>query len=78
MENTSGIWIRLVLDGNSVLTGFVPGAESPNDFWVTFKTQLVRMDQAVGQLPSGKKIAHETVYVNRDYVMLAAVVPSPK
>jgi len=74
----SGIWVRLAVEGDTVLTGFVPGADSPNDFWVTFKSQLIRMERVVEELKSGTKHAHDRLYVNRDYIVTAAIVNEPR
>ena len=73
MASTGGISVRIVIQGNSEITGFVAGAETPNDFWTTFKTQLVRIENAVELLPSGRKISHDVVYVNRDHIVLAGL-----
>jgi hypothetical protein len=75
--STDGIWVRLVIEGDTVVTGFVPGAESPNDFWVTFKSQLIRMERVTEELKNGKKAKHERLYVNRDYVLTAAITNEP-
>lgn len=69
----SGIWVRLVVEGDTTLTGFVPGAESPNDFWVTFKSQLIRMERVIEEPKSGKKLTHDRLYVNRDRIILATI-----
>ena len=73
-----GIWVRLVIEGDAVVTGFVPGAESPNDFWVTFKSQLIRIERVTEELKNGTKLTHERLYVNRDYILTAAVVNEPR
>jgi hypothetical protein len=74
----SGIWVRLVIEGDTVLTGFVPGADSPNDFWVTFKSQLIRMERATEELKNGTKLTHDRLYVNRDHVILATLASEPR
>jgi len=74
----AGIWVRLVIEGDTVITGFVPGADSPNDFWVTFKSQLIRMERVVEQLRNGTKLTHPRLYVNRDYIVLAAIATEPE
>lgn len=74
----SGIHVRLVIEGDTVLTGFVSGADSPNDFWVTFKSQLIRMERVTEELKNGTKLNHPRLYVNRDYIMLAAIAPIPE
>ncbi len=70
-----GIWLRIVTTGNAEVTGFVAGAESPNDFWITFKTHLVRFENATEILQSGKKVGHAVLHVNRDAIALASVLP---
>lgn len=75
-EDTSGevgIWVRLSLDTGDVLTGFAPGADSPNDFWSVFKTQLIRLEQAVEVRRDRSKRRYETIYVNRDRIVLVDV-----
>jgi hypothetical protein len=74
----NGIWVRLVVEGDTVVTGFVAGADSPNDFWVTFKSQLIRLERVTEELRNGTKVTHPRLYVNRDYVILAAVANEPK
>jgi hypothetical protein len=73
-----GIWVRLVVEGDTVINGFVPGAESPNDFWVTFKSQLIRMERVTEELKNGTKLTHDRLYVNRDYIITAAIVNEPR
>ena len=72
-----GIWVRLVVEGDTVITGFVPGAESPNDFWVTFKSQLIRMERVTEELKTGTKLTHDRLYVNRDYILTAEIAHEP-
>jgi hypothetical protein len=74
----SGIWVRLVVEGDTVITGFVSGAESPNDFWVTFKSQLIRMERVTEELRNGTKLSHDRLYVNRDYIVTAAIASEPR
>lgn len=76
-QSREGIWLRLHLKGGSEVAGFARGAESPNDIWSTFKTQLVRLDPAELQPTMGKVRSFETLYVNRDQIVLAEVIPSP-
>lgn len=71
-----GIWVRLTLDTASSLTGFAPGADSPNDFWSVFKTQLVRLEQVVEIRKDGAKRQYGTIYVNRDRIVLVDVASS--
>jgi hypothetical protein len=68
-----GIWVRIELDGGSTITGFAPGAESPNDFWSVFKTQLVRLEHARERTRGGKRRIYATIYVNRDRIVLVDV-----
>ena len=75
---TDGIWVRLVIQDDTILTGFVPGAESPNDFWVTFKSQLIRMERVIEEQKSGTKLTHDRLYVNRDYILMAAIANEPR
>lgn len=77
-SSESGIWVRLVVDGDTLITGFVPGADSPNDFWVTFKSQLIRMERATEEPKSGAKLTHERVYINRDRIIVASIVNEPR
>lgn len=77
MAEETGIWVRLVIDGNVEVTGYVERADSPNDFWVTFTTQFVRVDGARELLPNGQKYVHDVLYVNRDRIRLASVLPGP-
>ncbi|MGH7162019.1 MAG: hypothetical protein ACREID_00940 [Planctomycetota bacterium] len=72
----SGIWVRFVLEGGVEISGFVVAADSPNDFWVTFKTQLVRVEHVRERLPSGKEVRHDTVYVNRDRILTVETLPA--
>ncbi len=74
-EAKEGVWMRIVTSGNAEITGFVPGAESPNDFWITFKTHMVRVENATEILQSGKKVGHQVLHVNRDAIAFASVLP---
>jgi len=72
-----GIWVKITLDDRSQITGFAAGAESPNDFWSKFRTQLVRLDQCrrVGdhsEAPDG-----DTLYINRDHILLVELDAGP-
>jgi hypothetical protein len=68
-----GIWVRIELDTGAMITGFAPGAESPNDFWTVFKTQLVRLDE-VREIPrGGTRRDFPTLYVNRDRIVVVDV-----
>ncbi len=73
----NGIWLRLVVSGNTEITGFIVGAESPNDFFTTFKTHFVRIEQAVETQPSGRQFEHALLHVARDSVMLASHMDGP-
>ena len=68
-----GIWVRLTLTGDAVINGFAAGAESPNDFWTTFKTQLVRLTSVQVKRADGDVRQHSSLYVNRDSIVLAEV-----
>lgn len=68
-----GIWVSLALDTGGTITGFAPGADSPNDFWTVFRTQLVRLEQAVEVRRDGAKRKFDTIYVNRDRIVLVDV-----
>jgi len=72
-----GIWLRLVVPGNTEITGFVVGADSPNDFFTTFKTHFVRVEQAVETQPSGRQYRHDLLHVARDSVVIAAHLDGP-
>ena len=68
-----GIWVRLTLVDGSVLRGFATGADSPNDFWSKFRTQMVRLEEA--QRPGTNAPAEaSTIYVNRDLIVVAEIV----
>jgi len=68
-----GIWVRLTMEDRSEVTGFASGADSPNDFWSKFRTQLVRLDEA--QFVAGGESAPgpKTLYVNRDRILVIEV-----
>lgn len=68
-----GIWVRLTLAGEAVINGFAVGAESPNDFWAKFRTQLVRLTSVQVKRPNGDLRQHATLYVNRDSIVLVEV-----
>ncbi|MCE9637543.1 MAG: hypothetical protein K8T90_17725 [Planctomycetes bacterium] len=70
----AGIWVRLELDNGATLTGFASGADSPNDFWSVFKTQLIRLEEAWETAPGGTRRNYPTIYVNRDRIVLVDVV----
>ncbi|MFN0006709.1 MAG: hypothetical protein ACKVXR_02285 [Planctomycetota bacterium] len=74
MTEEKGIWVRLVLEDQTRVTGFAPGAESPNDFWTVFRTQLVRLHQVEVQRPGKKARPFEVIYVNRDKIVLVDAV----
>lgn len=67
-----GIWVRLTMVDGSCVRGYAAGADSPNDFWSKFRTQMVRLED----------VEHEgvdpplggTIYVNRDRIVMAEVV----
>jgi hypothetical protein len=72
-----GIWVKVTLDNRAQITGYAAGAESPNDFWSKFRTQLVRLDDArrVGDHSEGT--SGETLYVNRDHILLVEIDEGP-
>ena len=73
-----GIWVRIELDTGATLTGFASGADSPNDFWSVFKTQLIRLEDAWETARGGTRRSYPTIYVNRDRIVLVDVVsPEP-
>jgi hypothetical protein len=76
VKGNEGIWVRIVVDGETEISGFVPGAESPNDFWNTFKTQCVRVETALELLPNGTRAEHDVLYINRDRIISAKVLPA--
>ncbi len=71
---SEGIRVRLTMDNHTSVTGFASGAESPNDFWAKFRTQLVRLDDATLERADGATEGHPTLYVNRDRILLVAIV----
>ncbi len=73
-----GIWVRTTLMDGVEVTGFASGAESPNDFWSKFRTQMVRLTHAREVPPRGEVREHETIYVNRDQIGLVEVLPPPE
>jgi len=74
-EAHPGIWVRLLIEGGIEVTGFVSAVESPQDFWSIFHTPLVSVERAVETPPSGKKIGHDLIHVNRDRILLASEIP---
>jgi len=74
---TEGIWVRVTLDDRSQITGFAAGAESTNDFWSKFRTQLVRLDHSrhVGDHSNGA--TGDTLYINRDHILLVEMDSGP-
>lgn len=74
----SGIWVCLFLDEGERVEGFAAGAESPNDFWVKFRTQFVRVDRVRLHGSSGAVSEFPSVYVNRDRIRMARVVAKPE
>lgn len=74
MSGGGGIWVRIVLDTGAEISGFVARAESPNDFWITFKTQLVRLERATETGADGRTNTHESLHVNRDRIVFVKVL----
>ena len=70
MSDGNGIWVKLILDDGSMVTGFADGADSPNDFWTIFKTQLVRLRDVRETRPRKKPREYPALYVNRDKIVL--------
>lgn len=70
MTGDTGIWVRLTLDNGARLTGYASGADSPNDFWIIFKTQLVKLTEARVEWPQQKPKEYPVLYVNRDRICL--------
>ena len=70
MSDETGIWVKLILDDGTVVTGFAAGADSPNDFWTTFKTQLVRLNDVHVTRPQHDTRDYPTLHVNRDKIVL--------
>lgn len=68
-----GIWVRLTLADRSQVTGFASGADSPNDFWSKFRTQLVRLDDAQLTIGTEEATRAATLYVNRDRILVIEV-----
>lgn len=68
-----GVWVRLTLDTGASILGWAPGADSPNDFWTVFKTQLVRIEQVRETPPKGRTRDYPFLYVNRDRIVLVDV-----
>ena len=69
-----GIWVCLTMEDRTRVTGFASGAESPNDFWSKFRTQLVRLDDAHMTGPDGAREDRPTLYVNRDRILIVEIV----
>lgn len=70
----SGIWVRVVLASSGEVTGFVPGVQSPNDFWGGGKQQLVRIEKARERSASGKTVERDMLFVNRDQIALVEMM----
>lgn len=77
MTDNRGIWVKLVLDGGIRVTAFAPGADSPNDFWTVFKTQLVRLHDVEVVHPRKKAQSYPVLYVNRDKIVLVDAAGGP-
>ncbi len=63
--NEDGIWVRLTLNDGSIVAGFAPGADTPNDFWVKFRTQLVQLTDVTRTEAQGESSHVARLYVNR-------------
>ncbi len=68
-----GIWVTLMLDNGTEIAGFAPGADSPNDFGVTFKTQLIHLRTVQERRADGQVGSFADLYVNRDHILLAQI-----
>ncbi|MCG3135636.1 MAG: hypothetical protein HMLKMBBP_03357 [Planctomycetes bacterium] len=77
MTDQKGIWVRITLDNGARMTGFATGADSPNDFWIVFKTQLVKLAEARVEWPGKKPKDYPVLYVNRDRICLVDAVEGP-
>ena len=44
---------------------------------MTFKSQLIRMERVTEELKNGTKLTHDRLYVNRDYIITAAIANEP-
>ncbi len=75
-QRDDGIFVSIHMADGTTVTGFAAGADSPNDFWTKFRTQLVRVEGAEVLAPGadhgGRRIA--TLYVNRDQIALVTVI----
>ncbi len=72
-----GIWVKVTLHDRSQITGFAAGAESPNDFWSKFRTQLVRLDESRRVGDHSDAASGETLYINRDHILLVEIDDAP-
>jgi len=72
-----GIWVKITLDDRSQITGFAAGAESPNDFWSKFRTQLVRLDRCRRVGDHSEASDADTLYINRDHILLVELDTGP-
>ena len=70
---SEGIWVRLTMVDGTSIRGYAAGAESPNDFWSKFRTQMVRLER-VRRAGDEDPDSHGTVYVNRDRIVTAEIV----
>jgi len=61
-----------MVDGTQV-RGYATGADSPNDFWSKFRTQMVRLEEAQ-RIGLDEPDTASTIYVNRDCIALAEVI----
>ncbi len=71
--DNQGIWVRAWLDDGSQVMGFAIGAESPNDFWSKFRTQLVRLEEARITRADGEAKEQGALYLNRDRIVMVKV-----
>ncbi len=74
-DHEEGIWVRLGLDDGSDVSGFAVGADTPNDFWLKFRTQLVQLQDARVNHEDRSDTKHDRLYVNRDRIRTVEVLP---
>ena len=68
-----GIWVHLTMVDGSHVRGYAAGADSPNDFWSKFRTQMVRLEEAQ-RVGIDDPESATTIYVNRASIALAEVI----
>jgi hypothetical protein len=73
-EQEDGIWARITLIDDSRVHGFAAGADTPNDFWLKFRTQLVQLQHVRTTAADGAEAEFDRLYVNRDHIKTVEVV----